>query len=106
MKTGEWLQISWGGADYYTDADVLILREMTGGNFEQERSGPSIFVGICKSCGEVYEARSALEDLEGVTFKCKKILCEGRVALVPSGLGDDRPGELEFEPQDPPTRFN
>lgn len=41
----------------------------------------NFFIGICNSCGELYEASSAVEDLEGLTFECKKMLCSGRVVL-------------------------
>lgn len=39
------------------------------------------YLGICESCGEAYEAQSVTEDLEGVSFICKKSLCEGSVSL-------------------------
>lgn len=58
-------------------------KESIGGNTSQ-----NVFVGICKDCGEVYEARSGLEDLEGVTFQCKKLLCEGKVSLESSAERD------------------
>jgi len=56
---------------------------------ESSSSRPSLFVGVCKTCGEIYEAKSALEDLEGVTFKCKKLLCDGRVSLASSASTPD-----------------
>lgn len=50
------------------------------------RSGTSfkdrnLFLGLCDQCHELYEAESVVDDLEGVTFNCKKDLCEGRVTL-------------------------
>ncbi len=62
---------------------------------------PSLFVGVCKTCGEIYEAKSIHEDLEGVTFKCKKVLCDGRVSLVSSStpmdsFSDDGVGPKRF----------
>lgn len=39
------------------------------------------YMGICNSCGEVYEADSVVEDLEGLTFDCRKDFCEGVVGM-------------------------
>jgi len=47
----------------------------------QKDQKKNFFIGICNSCGELYEASTAVEDLEGVTFGCKKMLCSGRVVL-------------------------
>ena len=39
------------------------------------------FLGHCNKCGEAFEAQSKTDDLEGVVFKCRKVLCTGRVSL-------------------------
>jgi len=39
------------------------------------------FMGICNQCAEGYEAHSKGDNLIGTEFKCKKLLCEGRVRL-------------------------
>jgi len=39
------------------------------------------FVGLCDSCNEIYEARAKNDDLKGVTFKCRKDFCSGKVSL-------------------------
>jgi hypothetical protein len=75
---------------------------MSNERIQQEKTKPSLFLGICKTCGETYEARSVLEDLEGVTFQCKKVMCEGRVALV--SAPDVVPLDEVFEK--PPTRYH
>lgn len=41
----------------------------------------NLYTGICKKCGEAYEAESGADDLEGVSFRCKKFLCSGKVSL-------------------------
>jgi len=41
----------------------------------------NLYAGVCSKCGEVYEASTAVDDLEGLTFNCKKMLCSGRVLL-------------------------
>ena len=41
----------------------------------------NVFIGVCSKCGEVYEANSVVDDLEGLSFSCKKMLCTGRVEL-------------------------
>lgn len=46
----------------------------------------NVFIGNCDLCGETYEAQTTLEDLEGVSFICKKMLCEGKVELKFSGM--------------------
>lgn len=52
----------------------------------------NFFLGVCNECGEIYEASSQVDDLAGVTFSCKKMLCSGRIELKavdatdPSGL--------------------
>lgn len=71
------------------------------------------FVGICANCGEIYEASSAVDDLEGVAFNCKKMLCEGRVELKPSdplsldAIQSSKKAAEEFESLDSidPRRF-
>lgn len=47
-----------------------------------EFDSPSFFSGVCEKCGEIYEAQSKTDDLEGITFKCKKVICTGRVTLA------------------------
>ncbi|MDB5037251.1 MAG: hypothetical protein JWQ35_779 [Bacteriovoracaceae bacterium] len=42
---------------------------------------PNYFSGHCEKCGEIYQASSKADDLEGITFPCKKIRCTGRVTL-------------------------
>jgi hypothetical protein len=42
------------------------------------------YLGVCGECGELYEANSLVDDLEGLTFNCKKMLCSGRVELAPA----------------------
>ncbi|MBN8554281.1 MAG: hypothetical protein J0L93_02455 [Deltaproteobacteria bacterium] len=39
------------------------------------------FLGHCNKCGEGFESQSKSDDLEGVVFKCRKVLCTGRVTL-------------------------
>jgi len=41
----------------------------------------NLYAGVCSKCGEIYEASTAVDDLEGLTFNCKKMLCSGRVQL-------------------------
>jgi|GEM_PF-7093520 len=41
----------------------------------------NFFIGVCNKCGETYEASSAVDDLEGISFQCKKMLCTGRVEM-------------------------
>lgn len=51
------------------------------GKKHSEFDSPTFFSGVCEKCAEVYEAKSKTDDLEGITFKCKKTLCNGRVTL-------------------------
>lgn len=44
---------------------------------------PGLFSGACTMCCEVYEASSQTDDLEGVTFRCRKVRCAGQVTLKP-----------------------
>ena len=46
-----------------------------------QRQDANCFSGACDLCGEIYEAESKTEDLEGITFKCRKQICSGRVTL-------------------------
>jgi hypothetical protein len=41
----------------------------------------NFFRGICNGCGEIYEASSVVDDLEGLSFNCKKNVCSGRVTM-------------------------
>ncbi len=41
----------------------------------------TLFEGRCTLCNELYQAQSKSDDLEGITFKCKKVSCKGRVSL-------------------------
>lgn len=50
-------------------------------NKHPDFDSPTYFSGHCAKCGEIYEAQSKTDDLEGITFKCKKALCQGRVTL-------------------------
>jgi hypothetical protein len=69
---------------------------------------PSFFSGACEKCSEIYEANSKTDDLEGITFKCKKVLCQGRVTL---GVGQSKslssknmmpvPSEVTDNPSNP-----
>lgn len=46
----------------------------------------NLFTGSCSVCGELYEASSAVDDLEGLNFSCKKLMCGGRIELRPSEI--------------------
>lgn len=39
------------------------------------------YSGFCELCGEVYEANSGTDDLTGLKFNCKHLLCRGKVVL-------------------------
>jgi len=48
---------------------------------KSQDSQKNLFLGGCDQCGELYEASSSVQDLEGLTFSCKKSVCSGRVEL-------------------------
>jgi hypothetical protein len=58
-------------------------------NSESDRQ----FFGVCNQCAETYEARSKTDNLIGTTFKCKKMLCTGKVTM--------KPKEDEFKAEKP-----
>lgn len=49
------------------------------------------FFGICDQCTETYEAQAKGEDLKGVSFKCRRDFCSGKVTL-----DETRPESLKF----------
>jgi len=57
------------------------MNRKTSDSHSNQKVDANLFSGVCSNCGEVYEAKSALEDLQGITFKCKKIFCRGQVTL-------------------------
>ncbi|TVQ79430.1 MAG: hypothetical protein EA369_04670 [Bradymonadales bacterium] len=44
-----------------------------------------LYTGRCDTCGERYEAQSGTEDLEGLRFRCRALLCSGSVELRHTG---------------------
>lgn len=66
---------------------------------EMGKSPRNVFTGRCDSCGELYEAETSLEDLEGVHFDCKKMICKGKVELRYSGPEDSFPRNGDKTPR-------
>ena len=59
----------------------------------------NIFWGRCDRCGEAYEAETTLEDLEGVRFQCKKMICDGQVQLKFTAMKDLPPPSQDKNPR-------
>lgn len=72
---------------------------------------PTYFSGRCEKCGEVYEAQSKNDDLEGITFKCKKVVCAGRITLGAGSMHSVAAKEAPSHPSQqndsdkPPRRY-
>jgi hypothetical protein len=67
----------------------------------------NVYTGLCKKCGESYEAESGGDDLDGVTFRCKKFLCSGKVSLQLTEAGElEAPIPMNgFQVPTPPKKF-
>lgn len=65
----------------------------------------NFFLGVCNKCGEIYEASSQVDDLDGVTFSCKKMLCSGRIELKLANSSDaselDAPFDSDYSGPEP-----
>ncbi len=67
----------------------------------------NFYHGKCGTCSETYEAQSQTDDLEGITFECKKVVCKGRVTLT-LNLQKSNPNSAdvsEGKPGSNPPRF-
>jgi len=73
--------------------------ESVGGGLSMKSPSKNIFWGRCDRCGEAYEAETTLEDLEGVRFQCKKMICDGQVQLKFTAMKDLPPPSQDKNPR-------
>lgn len=72
---------------------IIFYNRDKGGTFmDSKENTVTYFSGLCSRCAERYEAHSATDNLEGISFSCKKMICSGNVILKMDRLGSHMKG--------------